>query len=196
MRPGDKKKKYQFQKGFTLVEMLVAIFVFSVIIGAISGLFISGISGQRNALASQRLLDQASYTLEYMSRALRMAKKQTSDLPPCLSNNGLNYEIVASALRFINHLEEDDCQEFFLEGGQLKQTKKINQPGTETLELTSSKLQITFLNFSLDGQSQGDDLQPKVTIFLDIKGKGQQIAEQPLMKIQTTISQRNLDIRY
>lgn len=179
------------QRGFTLVEMMVAIAVFSIIIGAVSGLFISGLAGQRNALASQRLLDQTSYALEYMSRALRMAKKDLTG--SCLNNSGLNYKTFDSdtRLRFINHLENDDCQEFFLggvDGKQLMQTK-----GGETLPLTSSKLEITSLNFFLSGQSQEDNLQPKVTIFLKIKGKG---LGQPEINIQTTVSQRNLDIRY
>jgi len=42
---------------------------------------------------------------------------------------------------------------------------------------------------------QGDYEQPRVTIFFDIKGKGGGVKpeEQPRIKIQTTISQRNLD---
>jgi len=181
--------------GFTLIEMLAAVMMFSLIIGAISGVFISSFRSQKSALSSQRLLDQTSYALEYMSRALRMATKQTADIPACLSQSGLNYENIpgVSGLKFINHLEDDDCQEFFLENKQLKQ-KKNNL--TETVELTSSKLEITSLNFLLQGESQDDDLQPRVTIFLAVKGKGQKPEEQPELKIQTTISQRNLDIKY
>ena len=181
--------------GFTLIEMLAAVMIFSLIIGAISGVFISSFRSQKSALSSQRLLDQTSYALEYMSRALRMATKQTADIPACLSQSGLNYENIpgVSGLKFINHLEDDDCQEFFLENKQLKQ-KKNNL--TETVELTSSKLEITSLNFLLQGESQDDDLQPRVTIFLAVKGKGQKPEEQPELKIQTTISQRNLDIKY
>ncbi len=184
--------------GFTLIEMLVAVMIFSLIIGVISGVFISGLRGQKMTLSSQKLLDQISYALEYMSRALRMANKQTADIPTCLSQEGLNYEIThsGSGLKFINHLEEDDCQEFFLEDSQLKYRKKIGQAGEETLDLTSSNLQITYLNFSISGEGQDDDLQPRVTIFLNMKGKGQKPEEQPEMKIQTTISQRNLDVKY
>ncbi|XOB41950.1 MAG: PilW family protein [Candidatus Nealsonbacteria bacterium] len=185
--------------GFTLIEMLVAVMIFSLIIGAISGVFISGFRGQKSALSSQRLLNQTSYALEYMSRALRMASKQTTDIPACLSQEGLNYEIThnGSGLKFINHLEEDDCQEFFLEGAQLKYRKKIGEAGREeTLDLTSSNLQITSLKFSISGEGQEDDLQPRVTIFLALKGKGQKLEEQPELKIQTTISQRNLDVKY
>lgn len=181
--------------GFTLIEMMAAMIIFSLIIGAISGVFISSLRSQKSALSSQRLLDQTSYALEYMSRALRMSSKQTADIPACLSQSGLNYEIThsGSGLKFINHLENDDCQEFFLENKQLKQ-KKNNL--TETVELTSSNLEITSLNFLLQGESQDDDIQPRVTIFLAVKGKGQKLEEQPAIKIQTTISQRNLDINY
>jgi len=184
--------------GFTLIEMLVAVMIFSLIIGVISGVFISGLRGQKMTLSSQKLLDQISYALEYMSRALRMANKQTADIPACLFQEGLNYEIThsGSGLKFINHLEEDDCQEFFLEDSQLKYRKKIGQAGEETLDLTSSNLQITSLIFSISGEGQDDDLQPRVTIFLNMKGKGQKPEEQPEMKIQTTISQRNLDVKY
>lgn len=193
------------KKGFTLIEMLVAVAIFSLLVGAISGLFISGIRLQRGALVSQEILNQTSYTLEYISRALRMAKKESGE--GCLSEAGLNYEIpgkyriekdknLGTGLRFINHLENDDCQEFFLEAGQLKYKKKVESPGEVTLDLTSKDLEITSLKFNLSGQSQDDNLQPRVTVFLDIKGKRVREEEQPKIKIQTTISQRNLDIRY
>jgi len=191
--------------GFTLIEMMAAMIIFSLIIGAISGVFISSLRSQKSALSSQRLLDQTSYALEYMSRALRMSSKQTADIPACFSQSGLNYEITqiipgVSGLKFINHLEEDDCQGFFLQDGQLKQRKKIGQPIGQIFDLTSPSLQITSLNFGPsppdDGWSQDDNIQPRVTIFLAVKGKGQKLEEQPAIKIQTTISQRNLDIHY
>lgn len=180
-------------RGFTLIEMMVTITIFSIVIGVILGIFISGVQQQRIALTGQVLLDQTSYALEYMSRALRMARKELLS-PACLSQNGLNYEITRSGagLKFINHLQNDDCQEFFLESGQLKYWKKSTG---ETLPLTSNKLEIAQLKFNLAGESQGDNLQPRVTIFSEVKGKGTLEASQRI-KIQTTISQRNLDVVY
>lgn len=194
--PSNPRLSASTNKGFTLIEMLVAVVIFSLIIGAISGIFISGLIGQRQALVSQKLLDQTSYALEYMGRALRMARKQTTGLPACLSQNGLNYEIAeivpgVSGLKFINHLENDDCQGFFLQDEKLKQLK-----GGIVYDLTSSNLEITSFNFLLQGESQEDDFQPRVTIFLEIKGTGTRIEEQPRIKIQTSISQRNLDVKY
>jgi prepilin-type N-terminal cleavage/methylation domain-containing protein len=194
------KKKHKVNKsltGFTLVEMLVAITIFSVTTGVISGIYVSGINQQRRALVSQTILDQTSFALEYMSRALRMAKKELSNPPDCLSQRGLNYEIThsGSGLKFINHLQDDDCQEFFLEGGLLKYRRNIGKALEETLPLISNKIEIVSLKFNLAGESQNDDLQPRLTIFLEISGKGALEGSQKI-KIQTSISQRNLDVSY
>lgn len=192
--PGNKKNRHltSCKKGaaFTLVEILVTILIFSLIISVAMAIFVSFIRHQKRVLAKQELLNQTSYVTEYMSRALRMAKKDSDG--SCLSQAGLNFENPLgdiSRIKFINHLENDVCQEFSLEGGQLKETRNGN-----TLPLTSSKFQINSLCFNLLGESQNDTLQPKVTIFMEIQVKGAE--EPPKIKIQTTISQRNLDVPY
>jgi prepilin-type N-terminal cleavage/methylation domain-containing protein len=182
---GSKMKK----NGFTLIELLVSIAILSLSIGAITGIFIAGIRQQRIALVNQELLDQTSFALELMSRALRMAGKELA-APSCLSADGLNYELTrgGSGIKFINVLEGGDCQEFFFEAGQLKYFK---QATLQTLPLTSTKLAISSARFNVIGASQGDDIQPRVTLFLQVEGK---ISGVPKLKIQTTISQRNLDV--
>ncbi len=185
--------------GFTLIELLVAMAIFSTVMGIITGIFITGIRQQKMALDSQIVLDQTSYALEYMSRALRFAKKEISGTA-CLSNDGLNVEKTrdGSGIKFINHLQGDDCQEFFREDNQIKYRRKINQPEENTLPLTSVKLEVASLKFDLAGEWQGDalnpdNLQPRVTIFSEIKSAG--ASGQP-QKIQTSISLRNLDVEY
>lgn len=178
----------KMKRGFTLVEMLVAISIFGLIIGSTTGLFVSAVRSQVRALATQKLLDETSYVMEYMSRSLRMARKELN-APTCLSTNGLNYEtnITNDAITFIN--AQGVCQEFALGGdGKLYEIKAT------TLPLTSADLEITSLEFNLSGAAQPptDSLQPRVTISMTISKRG---AAGPEMKIQTTVSQRNLDVR-
>jgi prepilin-type N-terminal cleavage/methylation domain-containing protein len=182
--------------GFTLIEMMVALAVFTVAIGAISGLFIAALRQQRTILASQGVLDQVSYAFEYMGRSLRLAAKEMA-CGACLPLDGLNFEITRSGtgIKFINHLQADDCQEFFLENSQIKYRRRIGWPDENTMSLTSDSLQVLQFEFYLSGESQSDDLQPKVTIFSEIKST---LASAPAqtMNIQTSISQRSLDVTY
>ena len=190
------------KNSYTLIEVLVAVGIFTILIAAPTGFFVGSLRGQLKTLASQKLLDNTSYTLEYISRALRMAKKELncSDITnpatcSCLKTQGYGYNYEnpngdVSAIRFINYKEE--CQEFFLEGNRLKESKA----GLENY-LTSEELELISLKFNLFGESQDDTDQPRLTLSLDIKGaKGQMPELRPEIKIQTTISQRNLDVPY
>lgn len=179
------------KRGFTLIEVMVAVTIFSLMVGTIMEIFMWGIKEQRRALSTQKLLDETSYALEHMSRSIRMAKKELN-APACLSTNGLNYETNAdkTLIRFIDH--NNVCTEFFLDADS-KQLKKT--AGGATLAMTSSAFAINVFKFNFIGESQSDAIQPRVTIFLDIQGGGQKLEERPQIKIQTTISQRNLDVQ-
>jgi len=175
------------ERGVTLIEMLAAVAIFAITVGAISGIFISVIRVQRRVLATQELLDQTSYVLEYMGRALRMAKKDTA--ASCIPI-GTNYQTDPPPnniwIKFIDY--QDNCTLFILGAGQIKKTII----GVSTDDLTSSKLQVNSLKFNLSGETGADTLQPRVTIFLKILGRG--TTERPEVQIQTSISQRPLDV--
>jgi prepilin-type N-terminal cleavage/methylation domain-containing protein len=191
-----KKKKIpnEAEKGLTLAEMLVTIFIFSTVLGAASGIFVSAIKNQSRALSSQQILNQASYIMEYTGKAIRMAKKDIEG--SCISTK-LNYATTTTGsggIRFKNHL--DQCQEFFREcvGGGCRLKEKKGPLGGEIENyLTSPNLYIESFNIGpSDSWDQNDDLQPRVTMFLEIKKTG--LGPQPKIKIQTAISQRRLDI--
>jgi len=167
-------------RAFTLVELLVTALIFSIVIGAAMGVFVSSIKLQRYNLAHQQLLSQISYAVEYIDRAIRMARK---DEIGCI--DGSNYLETASSIKFATY--HGQCWRFFLENGQLK----IDRDGEE-YDLTSDDFEVTSFNFQVSGDNAGDRLQPRVTVFLDIKAKGS--GQQPRIKIQTAISQRNLDL--
>lgn len=166
------------KKGFTLIELMVSMAVFVFVVTAASGLFVSSLKNQRRSIAYQQLLDQSSYLMEYMSRAVRMAKKDLNGA--CTGTAKLNYAFVSQCLKFRNY--KDQCQQFCLDGSRLK-----DENGNY---LTSPDLSILSFSVNLSGQTQSDNIQPKAAILLDIQGK-----ENSKIKIQTTISQRSLDVK-
>ncbi len=62
------KKAY---KGLTLIEVLVALFVFAIIMVAASQIFAKAFSGYRNTRATQRDVENAQYALNLITKELR-----------------------------------------------------------------------------------------------------------------------------
>ena len=192
----NKKPKIKSGGGYTLIEILVAVTIFSFIIAGPTGFFVSSLIGQRKALTSMEIADNISYALEYASRTLRMAKKDTTG--DCLAA-GSNYENPGgdvSKIRFLNYQTPPLCQEFSIQGGQLgekKSSDKSEENFGQFQPLTPDDLEITSLKFQLSGQDQEDDLQPRLTISFEIQKENQPESK---IRLQTTISQRNLDVRY
>ncbi len=187
----------KINRGYTLIEILVAVGIFFIVIAAPTGFFVGSIKGQQKALSSQELLDQTSYVLEYMSRAIRMAKKDDiTELDCCWEEDKVNYKITHGdqGIKFRNY-DGDKCQEFYFENGAIKEDK-TGYSGP--IALTSDSLEvISFKVGPSDSWDQGDNDQPRITLFLEIKGTRSARPElQPVIKIQTTISQRNLDVIY
>ncbi|MCH8741436.1 prepilin-type N-terminal cleavage/methylation domain-containing protein [Patescibacteria group bacterium] len=178
-------------KAFSLIEMLVAVTVFTLIMGSAAGLFIAGIRSQAKALVFNKLIDETGFVMEKMSRALRMAKKDLS--ASCTQScPGCNYaplpSLGDSTISFIN--SQDECMAFY--GGSFVGPLLYQDPGFN--ELISTDFEVTSVVFDLSGESQSEipNLQPRVTILLKIKNAN---AAKPEMTIQTTISQRNLDVQ-
>src|SRR3989344_6317851 len=101
------RTRKDIQGGFTLPEILVAIFIFMLLMGSVSGLMLSAIAAQRRTLAVQELVAQTSYLSEYMSRHIRQARKETGQ--GCLSQQGTNYQLTSGGqgLKFVN--SQDQC---------------------------------------------------------------------------------------
>jgi len=175
------------QKGVSLVEMLVAAVVFSIIFAASTGVFVSAVKIQKYNLNQHELLDQSAYAIEYISRALRMARTAENNL--CIST-GENYQVTVGKdrIKFVNY--KGKCQEFYWDTSS-KQIKVAGDEFTGNIPLTSDKYTVNSLSFTLAGGVGGDDLQPRVTFFVDIESEI--LGDKPRIILQTTISQRNLD---
>ena len=187
------------QKGFTIPELLVAVFVFLVIMGGAMNLLVAGIGAQRKSLVAQEVMDQTSFLAEYMSRRLRGAQKDL--VPTCLSGRGLNFEVSLNGVdwlaegsgnrvRFINN--GGQCQEFRLAGARIEEVFWAGGEITSQAFITSDNLSTAAMNFVVLGASQDDNQQPRVSFVLDIQGG--EALYQVRTQLQTTISQRKVDV--
>jgi len=191
----------KYLRGVTLIELMVSISVFSIFITVDSQLLASALKYHQQSLEKVELLSQISYGLDFMDRSLRMAQKDSNGR--CITQN-FNYENYngLSAVRFIDY--QGKCCEFssqdVSQGGKTYKVLMVRKSPTDSatqlgdyLALTPIGLSVDSLAFSLNGQSQLDDLQPSVSIALKIRGR----LTPPLeTEIQTTVSKRELDVLY
>jgi len=183
------------------------------------GVFISVVQQQKKVLSEQELLNQVSYVEEHMSKAIRMAKTETTE--NCLvDSTGVDhpgfiyllthYDTSSGSYRgikFINQSDNNTCYEFFFGAdGILKEIKGNGPPIALTSSDTSSGLKVNSFQFAIEGfqtplslscpsppvvcgASSEDAIQPRVTMFLNTS-----VANGSPNIIQTTVSQRNLNV--
>lgn len=179
------------EKGFTLIELMVAVLIFAIIIGGALNLLFSAVRAQRQHLSQSKVFDQTLHLSEYMSRALRQARKELVSRPGnCLTTAGagFNYELNGSAdrVRFLD--KNNKCREFLLSSSQL--IERISTDNTaanlgSNIAITPLEMQVQSLRFVLQGAGHQDLLQPLVTMHAKINE----------FEFQISVSQRNFDVQ-
>lgn len=162
------------QQGFTLIEIIVAIGIFTAVITMALATFLNISNIQRKAGALRATNDNLNFALEVMSREIRSGKDYCDSL------------CSASSFNFTN--SQDETIVYKLNNFSIE--RSVN--GETFLSLTSPEIKIDNLTFIVMGESAGDKKQPRVTIILNGSSVDPKIAELKL-NIQTTVSQRRLD---
>lgn len=192
------------------MELVVVMAIFLFVIGAALIIFLSIIENQRSILVQIQTLNQVSYAQEYMSKALRMAKRQTSE--NCIED-GFIYLLTRPdgsgtyrGVKFLNQSIKDadgnpQCQEFYIgENKILYEVEWANGSASTPVPLVSQNMQLEEFYFSVNGLNirggavcqspcgantdQANPVQPRITIVLKTKNQA----------FQTTVSQRNLNV--
>lgn len=196
-KPTKNGKKIELRnfQGFTLIEVMVSLAIFSLSMIVVGQLFFRSLYIQKFLVAHFQLVNEMSYNLEHISRGLRMAVK--GEGASCLPQ-GVNFEQTAAGIKFqdVNPNGTTDCVEYYLghpadypSGILALMERRVGTSSSFDLPLTSPKIKI--LNFSVTGTgwSQSDRLQPRITIYIQAQNNENEILEN-----QITVSQRNPDI--
>ena len=160
------------QRGFGLVEVIIATFVFSIISIIVITNFVDILDLQRRGFAAQKIQEEALFAVESMAREIRVSQIQGPDDLNC-STTTLN----------INH-PVNGPMVYSVSGGMVSKTV-----GGNTFPITSAKINFSRLNFCIRG-SGVDDEQPRVTIVASVQTANGQDGLQ--FDIQTSASSRDL----
>jgi len=95
--------KIQNKQGFSLVELMVAIFVFSVIMTAVVGVFARTASSFKRAKDIQKNLEDAQYAMNLMAKTIRTSSIVKCDEDICVST-GETY----ASIRIMDY-SQDKC---------------------------------------------------------------------------------------
>lgn len=172
MKSEKLKVKSEREKGFTIVELLVAVGLFLTLIAVLSGAFVEALRSERATLRLMAANDAASFVLEQIAREIRVGTDFS------LSGPG--------ELHFINSAG----REVAYRAANSRIEKQVGASGFSPV--TPNTVRVEALRFALTGESKTDNLQPRVTIGLAVGATGRDI-EGVATRVQTTITPRLLD---
>ncbi len=172
----------KIKKGFTLVEMLVAVAIFMMVVTVAMSALMSIINANRKARAIQSVVSNVNFVIESISRDIRMG----SDYNNVIDNTTINY-ISPSGDRIYYHFVSPDLDKK-INGFLSKCTGSCDNFPTNYSQITSPDVNILSLAFYVvkDG-----DVQPKVIIIMEGEA-GNIINAKSKFNLQTTASQRSM----
>ncbi|MFA6251907.1 MAG: prepilin-type N-terminal cleavage/methylation domain-containing protein [Candidatus Paceibacterota bacterium] len=198
-------KKYQNQKGLTLVEILVSFAIFGLISVSLISIFTATVNTQTVILQHQAIMNEANFAIDYMGRAIRLARMDDASggNGACTGTLNTNYSDTASPnnsqITFLSYdpvAGDYRCRKFAFSADKIYEYKSstvsaADFPASGT-EITSGQVKVVSLNFVAQNILR-DSGQSMVTINIDMIPTGRQITPIPEIKAQTTLSQRNLN---
>lgn len=205
-----KIKSLKQQKGLSLIEVLTAFAIFGLLSVSIIAIFTASVNTQTVILQNQAVMNESNFVVDYMGRVIRLAVLDDAS-GSCTGTADNNYTPNNSSDSEIVFLAWDPevtdlggtclkyrCRKFTLADDKILEYKSTDCTATNFpvngTELTSDSVKVNELNFDVVGGLRSSTLQPKVTINLEMEATGRRIEPIPTIRVQTSLSQRNLNI--
>lgn len=166
-------------KGFSLIEMIVATAVFSVAIVIIMMTTLNLNDIQRKAFAMREVNDSASFSAELMNKEI-------------MAGSGYQCEHIDAFGRCdtFSFSHSSDTITYSFNSGNNSIERSLN--GDSPLRLTSPNVKIERLVFDIKGGESGDGRQSQVQIFIKASS-GEKLMVKTNFSVQTLVCQRDQD---
>lgn len=179
----------KFQKnnrGFTLIELVVAISLFSVVMLGATAIAQEIFRSQQKSLAAKEVQESIRYALEAMSKEIRMA---SLDEGVCdLVDDDQVYSVSANEDKLYFKNQDDECVAYYLEQDIDGISRLTIDRNAASAYVTPSDMEISNLEFEINTVGS----QSSVTMKMDVETLGRTEDVQKI-KIQTTISSRSYE---
>jgi prepilin-type N-terminal cleavage/methylation domain-containing protein len=205
-------KSIKKSKGFTLIEVVVAIAVFSILVAVGVGGFVNALRTQREVTSLIAAQSNASLAIEQMAREIRTGYLfcNTADnggIPSICAPDSLGVDAQGqdSGCTFNGtSLTCNDILDFYNADGANVDYELINGvlqrsdtgPTGIFTPITGGNVTVNYLSFTLFGNTEGDHWNPRITISLGIVPTSNDPAvASDTVNLQTTISARAIDCK-
>jgi prepilin-type N-terminal cleavage/methylation domain-containing protein len=180
------RKKQKNKKGFTLIEVMVSVSIFTIIATVGMGALLSINRSYRQSQSRRIIYDNLNFVLESMTRMLRTGRAYYCGKGGSLGEVH-DCEQGGTTISFVNNEGQQVIFSLNTSSDTIDRTIKGDGP----YPITTNGLAVTRLMFYVVGSSPEDNIQPSVYISLEgeITDKGQ---SSPLA-LSTMVSQRALD---
>lgn len=186
------------KKGFTLIETLVAVALFSIIIAIAVGGFTNALRTQREAAALISVQSNAGDAIEQMTREIRtgylFCDDPTSPVPAAtpacaFPNCSINGKVwTCSVLNFYNSNGQNVEYSVDATGALGRSQGGVPQP------ITASNVKVDYLTFTIFGNQEGDHWNPRITIAVGVSPNSTDPAlVNNILNLQTSVSARAID---
>jgi prepilin-type N-terminal cleavage/methylation domain-containing protein len=182
--------------GFTLVELLVAIALFSILVSIAAGGFVRALRSEREVSSMMSAESNISIALEEMTREMRTGYLfchdigSTSPSPSCSCSSPTGQPPwTCQSLEFYNVAGEKI--DYVLQDGVLERSDGAENGGALT-PLTSSNVSTTYLGFTLFGNLETDTWNPRITVAVSVEPSDSTISWSAA-NLETTVSARTFD---
>jgi prepilin-type N-terminal cleavage/methylation domain-containing protein len=196
--------KNGFQKGFTLIEVMIAVTLFSVVMVVGTGAVLNSNATFRKTQDIRTIIDNLHFVMEDMSRSLRTGRVYHCGAAIGISEGSLvstdcsfsNNSISFLASESTTDPTDNDFIVYYIDAaGRIEKKTKEMSPNDPYFVMTVPEIKIEFQRsgFVVIGAAASDGNQPRVVIRLAGEILDPRSNTATPFSVQTTVSQRALD---
>ncbi len=165
----------KLRKGFTLVEIMVSLTIFSVLIVLATSSFVRALRTERQIAAFIAVNSNVGAFLEQIAREMRTGKDF------CINGNNCS----ATSIAFTN--ADGEKISYCLDDNSIK--RSANSSCSSGQSMTGANVLVEYLSFVVSGNRDNDNLPPRITILVGATSN-KQYAVSYEVNLQTTVSAR------